>query len=109
MARRMLEGCHSDSLEDTMKTVAAGLFLAAALLCGGQAMAALGDGTGSWWMDGEADAPGLGGLACGTCLGGAGGPGQGATGLGLGLGLGYGDGTMPMPQNGTGFGSPWTK
>ena len=92
-----------------MKTVAAGLFLAAALLCGGQAMAAFWDGTGSWWMDGEAEAPRLGGVACATCLGGAGGPGQGATGLGLGLGLGYGDGTMPMPQNGTGFGSPWTK
>jgi len=72
-------------------------------------MAAFGDGTGAWWMDGEAEAPMLGGPACGTCLGGAGGPGQGATGLGLGLGLGYGDGTLPMPQNGTGFGSPWTK
>jgi hypothetical protein len=89
-----------------MKTVAAGLFLAAALFCGGQAMAAFGDGTGSWWMDGEADAPMLGGGACGTCLGGAGGAG---TGTGLGLGLGFGDGTLPAPQDGTGFGSPWTR
>ena len=87
-----------------MKTVAAGLLLAAALLCGGQAMAAFGDGTGSWWMDGEAEAPRLGGVACATCLGGA-----GATGQGLGLGLGYGDGSLPAPQDGTGFGSPWTK
>ena len=91
-----------------MKKMFLGLVVAGGVLLAGQAMAAFGDGLGAWWMDGDLPtAAGTG--ACGTCLGGAGGPGQSATGLGLGLGLGYGDGTMPMPQNGTGFGSPWTK
>jgi hypothetical protein len=91
-----------------MKTFAAGLVLAAALLCSGPAMAGFGDGLGSWWMDGEAEAPMLGVGACGTCLG-QGGQGSFGAGTGLGLGLGYGDGTLPAPLDGTGFGSPWTR
>ena len=96
-----------------MKKVRSGVVLAMGVLLAGQAMAGFGDGLGAWWMDGDLPtAAGTG--ACGTCLGGLGGLGglgQGAsgTGLGLGLGLGYGDGTMPMPQDGTGFGSPWTR
>ncbi|EKO38179.1 MAG: hypothetical protein B193_3119 [Solidesulfovibrio magneticus str. Maddingley MBC34] len=87
-----------------MKKFLSGLVVAMGVLLAGQAMAAFGDGLGAWWLDGDLPAA-AGTGACGTCLGGTGGPG----GLGLGLGLGYGDGTMPMPQNGTGFGSPWTK
>lgn len=94
-----------------MKTMAAGLMLAATLLIGASAQAGWGDGMGAWWLDGD-DTPLGGNGVCATCLGGQGAGLQGlgvASGTGAGLALGFGDGTLPQPQDGTGFGSPWTR
>ncbi|KHK02480.1 hypothetical protein [Desulfovibrio sp. TomC] len=91
-----------------MRAIAAGLALAVVLMTGAQALASWGDGTGAWWMDGDEAPVAAGTGVCGTCTGGQALGGQGA-GTGLGLGLGFGDGTMPAPQDGTGFGSPWTR
>lgn len=88
-----------------MKMITMSVALAVMLLASTQAMAGWGDGMGAWWMDGEEAPVAAGTGVCGTCLGGQA-LGQGA---GTGLALGFGDGTMPAPQDGTGFGSPWTR